>query len=128
MITVFQNFTRKKMYLITYEALTSKPLMICNFCFGYLLIRYYRSLMLNIDEIRDVRVKNLEILFTFLCFSPYIYNLALFKKKLRLFFSQKLFYNSRTILYMNYSTKKVNKISRFVTLTSRISSIFSISD
>merc|ERR1711915_440463 len=72
MITVFQKFIRKNLYLITYEALTSKPLIICNFCFGYLLIRYYRSLMLNIDEIRDIRVRNLEILFTFLYSSSYI--------------------------------------------------------
>ena len=54
-------------------ALKSKPLMICNFFFGYLLIRYYRSIMLNIYEIRDVRVGILEILFTFLYSNSYIY-------------------------------------------------------
>ena len=54
-------------------ALKSKPLMICNFFFGYLLIRYYRSIMLNIYEIRDVRVGILEILFTFLYSNSYVY-------------------------------------------------------
>ena len=88
MITVFQKFIRKNIYLITYEALTSKPLMICNFCFGYLLIRYYQSLMLNIDEIRDVRVTNLEILFTFLYSISYIY-IYWFLQNIWLFFKWK---------------------------------------
>ena len=54
-------------------ALKSKPLMICNFFFGYLLIRYYRSIMLNIYEIRDVTMRILEILFTFLYSNSYMY-------------------------------------------------------
>ena len=107
MIRVFQKFIRKNIYLITYKALTSKPLMICNFCFGYLLIRYYQSLMLNIDEIRDVRVTNLEILFTFLYSISYIYIYILiefseiepFKKMLKHLFSSKISYRFLQIFF-----------------------------
>ena len=60
-------------------ALKSKPLMICNFFFGYLLIRYYRSIMLNIYEIRDVTMRILEILFTFLYSNSYIYRVNCLK-------------------------------------------------